>query len=146
MSSLAAAGWKVLDYLDQIPSLAFSPWFWVVIGVVIVGYFAWGYLRPRMMKPVTPQRLLQESARKLAEAIDSRDELPLRAYRLATEAHTLAQNARETAESPEKLSKLSGVNVGEYEVYTRDVLTRIEQNVQHRLLQSSMNAAYGQRS
>ncbi len=134
MASFSAAGLQLIDWMDQIPSLAFNPWFWVVL-VLIATYFVirrfwrWWKRKPLM----TPQELLKESAKRLAEALDARDAVPIKALKLASEAHVLAQTARDLTSSPQTLSEQAGVNVGDYAAYASSILTGIEQRLESRI-------------
>ena len=81
---------------------------------------------------MTPEALIRESARRISEAIDLRTEIPLKAYRLATEAQVLAQTARSLTPSVTSLSKSVGVDVGEYIAYTDSVQSDIEKRMTQR--------------
>jgi hypothetical protein len=77
--------------------------------------------------PATAREFARESARKIAESLDSGYGNEVHALRLATEGVVLARVARELAPDVDQLSQSLGVNYTEYQKYSRKVLAEAEQ-------------------
>lgn len=138
-----------LRYLDCSASLLFNKCFWAAVAFLVVAYLlrrVYRWFRPSPLMPVVDSpsastatkpiqaaaAMARESARRVAEAIDAREDLPLKSYRLAIEANVLAQSARDVTDSVPQLSKELGVDMTEYLAYTANVLSDVEKKLTRR--------------
>jgi hypothetical protein len=81
---------------------------------------------PSLTSYTVARELARESARKIAESLDSGAGNEVHALRLAVEGVTLARVARDMASDVTRLSKDLGVDMVEYQAYARKVMNDAE--------------------